>query len=145
MSPVADNPSNGPTISNGFGASDHFPVSAEFRISGPKTKQGKNDSFIEKQSRQVDYQKASSLARSWNSKSLSPENYGSVFRVKGRITETRPLTLEVGDIGWACIVSKGGSKRVIFHEARIPSFDYWPPVSLQREWQLIVEDRNWIN
>lgn len=131
---------------NGFGASDHFPVSAEFRISGPKTKRGKNDSFIEKQSRQVDYQKASSLARSWNSKSLSPENYGSVFRVKGRITETRPLTLEVGGHRLGLYSFQKEVQKELFSMKRGSRVSIIGHLSRYRgQWQLIVEDRNWIN
>jgi hypothetical protein len=72
---------------NGFGASDHFPLSARFTTNGERTAKGKNYTKVETQQRSIDYDGAKKNASVWNQSELDPKNFGETFYFTGIVSK----------------------------------------------------------
>lgn len=131
---------------NGFGASDHFPLSARFRITGPTTNKGNNFSTVESKQRPIDYDKAKNSATKWNVSELHPKNYGKTFSFNGKIENSNPLKIKIKDLLIGLYSFDSDTKSLLFSHSKGNSFSGFGYLSRYRgQWQFIIARSDWIN
>jgi hypothetical protein len=68
---------------NGFGTSDHFPLSARFQTKGEETKKGNHFPEIEREQRLIDYTEAKDSAIPWQNSFLLTPKFWKDFSILG--------------------------------------------------------------
>ena len=131
---------------NGFGASDHFPISARFRTSGNPPRQGNNFPEAEASFRPINYEKAKKNAGIWNRSKLDPNNFGKTFRFSGIVSKKKPLTLKIGEFYLRIYSFDSETKKRLFSQVVGDKFVGYGYLSRYRgQWQLIVAKPDWID
>jgi hypothetical protein len=131
---------------NGFGASDHFPISARFRTSGNPPQQGNNFPEAETTHRPVTYEKAKKNAGIWNRSKLDPSNFGKTFSFSGIVSKKKPLTLKIGEFYLRIYSFDSETKKRLFSQLVGDKFVGYGYLSRYRgQWQLIVAKPDWID
>ena len=131
----------------GYGMSDHLPVLATFALAteGTRPDVTKHDPSEPKTGRPVDYSKLLAEASPFSADSTRPENLGKVFQFKGRIVETKPLTLDTehGRIrAWS--FHDEVRKRLFGAKDNEPLIGHGRLTRYRGNWQLIVEKPDWL-
>ncbi|MFP6887817.1 MAG: hypothetical protein VB997_09650, partial [Opitutales bacterium] len=131
----------------GYGVSDHLPVLATFApaTKGVRPDVSEHDPSEPTTGRPIDFSRALANAPAFGPDSAKPENLDKVFRFKGRIVETKPLTFET---------EHGSIRAWSFHDAvrnRLfgakngePLIGYGRLTRYRGNWQLMIETTAWL-
>ena len=131
---------------NGFGTSDHFPISARFRTNGPKGTTRNHYPNVESIQRLIDYKKAKILAKPWHSSKLHPRNTGRTFQFSGIVEKRKPLRIKVGDLCLGLYSFDSKTREFLFSLAKGEKLSGYGNLSRYRgQWQFVVVERDWIN
>lgn len=130
---------------NGFGASDHFPLSARFKISNERTEKGKHFRQVESEARKIDYNQASMSAQPWKNSYLKPKNFGRTYEFTGIITKQKPLTLRLDQREFGIYSHDPDTRDFLFSRKVGESITTSGYLSRYRgQWQFIIAEKNWI-
>ena len=131
---------------NGFGASDHFPISARFKVSNEKTDIGNNFSSIELEQRSVNFDYAKKNAAIWITRFLSSENFGKTYRFKGFIKNKNPLTIEIDQREFGLYSHDPSTRNILFSNKISHELSATGYLSRYRgKWQFIIAEKSWID
>jgi endonuclease/exonuclease/phosphatase family metal-dependent hydrolase len=131
---------------DGFGASDHFPLVAQFS-KGRFSKGERVRSFnqVERNLRKVDFSKALREAKKWEPTSLDPANYGRIYVFSGVISESKPISLTAEGHRLGLYSFDPETRKVLFGLKSGGSLAGHGRLSRYRgQWQFIVEDSTWL-
>ena len=130
---------------NGFGASDHFPLSARFKISNERTEKGNHFSQIESELRSINYDHASMSAQPWENTYLKPQNFGRTYELTGIITRKSPLTLSLDQKEFGIYSHDSDTRNFLFSKKVGESITTNGYLSRYRgQWQFIIAEKNWV-
>ena len=130
---------------NGFGTSDHFPLSARFRNDGP-VMNGNHHPNVESSQRLIDYKKAKFSAEPWHAAELHPRNSGRTFQFSGIVEIRKPLKIKVGGLSLGLYSFDSKTREFLFSHAKGEKVSGYGNLSRYRgQWQLIIAERGWIN
>ena len=131
---------------NGFGTSDHFPVSYCFRIAQSPTQKGKNFPEVERESRPVNYMQAKESAMKWNTSQLQTKNYGKTFSFNGVIENKKPLKIRINNLSLGLYSFDPKTKSHLFSYSKGDSISGFGYLSRYRgQWQFIIAQSDWID
>jgi hypothetical protein len=131
---------------NGFGSSDHFPISARFQMKGIKTKKGNHFPEIEGEQRLIDYAGAKNLAINWKDSHLLPKNFGRTFKFSGIINRKQPISMKIGQLSMGLYSYDPKTKEILFSHSEGDSITGFGYLSRYRgQWQFIIAKDDWIN
>ena len=107
------------------------------------TRKRKTFPIIETTERKVDFSEAEKEAQLWKPQSLKPENYGTVFKFKGKIAKTQPLFLEAGGHRLGLFSFDSEIRKKLFSKSMGETISGIGLLSRYRgQWQFIIEKRN---
>ena len=130
---------------SGFGASDHFPLSALFKISNGKTEQGLSYPKTEIQQRIVNFDHAKKNAQNWRTSFLKPKNFGKTYKIQGIIGKKNPLTLFIDQREFGLYSYEQETRDLLFSTKTGSNFSSTGYLSRYRgKWQFIIATRDWI-
>ena len=124
---------------NGFGASDHFPISAQFRTNQIPSQKGNNFQKVETLLRPINYNAAKKEADIWAQTKLNSKNFGKTFYFSGIVSKKKPMTLKINEYRMGIYSFDSETKKRLFsHSAgdQITGFGYLD--RYRGQWQLIV-------
>ena len=131
---------------NGFGTSDHFPLSARFQTKGEETKKGNQFPEIEREQRLIDYAEAKDSAIPWRNSFLLPPNFGRTFQFSGIVDRKKPLSVKIGERSMGLYSFDDKTREILFSHSKgdlISGFGY---LSRYRgQWQFIVAKEDWVD
>ena len=131
---------------NGFGASDHFPISARFTTNGEPTAKGKNYTKVETQQRSIGYEEAKKNASSWNQSRLDPKNFGKTFYFTGIVSKKKPFCLKINELEMGLYSFDPETKERLFSHSIGENISCYGYLSRHRgNWQFIVAKNDWID
>lgn len=130
---------------NGFGCSDHFPISALFQISDQPTKVGNNFQNIEITQRAIDYKSAKKVAKLWKNEFLKPKYFGKTFEFSGFVQKKNPLTINIQGYSLGLYSYDPDVRKTLFAHSTKSSISGYGYLSRYRgQWQFIVAQQDWI-
>jgi endonuclease/exonuclease/phosphatase family metal-dependent hydrolase len=131
---------------NGFGASDHFPVSARFHTNAKQPEKGNNFPEVENIQRSINYKKAKESANIWLNSNLKPQNYGRSYRLSGAIVRKKPLTLKIQDRFLGLYSFDQKVRNSLYSLSEGDNFSGYGYLSRYRgQWQFIIPHSDWID
>ena len=131
---------------NGFGSSDHFPISARFQMKGIKTKKGNHFPEIEREQRLIDYAGAKELAINWEDSQLLTKNFGRTFKFSGIINRKKPISMKIGQLSMGLYSYDPKTREILFSHSEGDSITGFGYLSRYRgQWQFIIAKDDWIN
>ena len=131
---------------NGFGASDHFPVSARFHTNAKQPEKGNNFPEVENIQRSINYKKAKESANLWLNSNLKPQNYGRSYRLSGAIVRKKPLTLKIQDRFLGLYSFDQKVRNSLYSLSEGDNFSGYGYLSRYRgQWQFIIPHSDWID
>ena len=131
---------------NGFGTSDHFPLSAQFITNGGRTAKGKNYTKVETNQRSIDYEGAKKNASFWNQSKLNPKNFGKTFYFTGIVSKKKPFCLKINELEMGIYSFDSQTKESLFSHSIGEKISCYGYLSRYRgNWQFIVAKNDWID
>ena len=131
---------------NGFGTSDHFPLSARFQTKGLKTKKGNHFPEIEREQRLIDYSEAKKSAIPWQNSFLIPQNFGRTFQFSGIVDRKKPLSVKMGERTLGLYSFDPKTREILFSHSKGESISGFGYLSRYRgQWQFIMAKADWVN
>ena len=131
---------------SGFGSSDHFPLSALFKVSNGKTEQGLSYPKTEIQQRTVNFDHAKNNAENWQTSFLKPLNFGKTYKIQGIIGKKNPLTLLINQREFGLYSYDPATRNLLFSSKTGDNFSAIGYLSRYRgKWQFIIASKDWIN
>ena len=130
---------------NGFGTSDHFPLSVRFRTNGPKVMKGKHFPKVENSQRSIDYEKAKFSAGLWQASQLHPRNSGRTFQFTGVVEMRKPLKVQADGLSLGLYSFDLKTREFLFGLSKGEKvFGYGNLSRYRGQWQFIIAQRGWI-
>ena len=131
---------------NGFGTSDHFPLSAQFMTNEGRTAKGKNYTKVETNQRSIDYEGAKKNASVWNQSKLNPKNFGKTFYFTGIVSKKKPFCLKINELEMGIYSFDSQTKESLFSHSIGEKISCYGYLSRYRgNWQFIVAKNDWID
>lgn len=130
---------------NGFGTSDHFPLSARFRTKGAQVMTGNHYPNTESTQRLIDYKKAKFSAEPWHASQLHPRNTGRTYQFSGIVEIRKPLKIKIGGLSLGLYSFDPKTRDFLFSRAKGKKLSGYGNLSRYRgQWQFIIAERDWI-
>jgi endonuclease/exonuclease/phosphatase family metal-dependent hydrolase len=131
---------------NGFGTSDHFPLSARFQTKGKEPKKGNHFPEIEREQRLIDYAEARDSAIPWQNSFLLPPNFGKTFQFSGIVDRKSPLSVKIEERSMGLYSFDAKTREILFSHSKGDSISGFGYLSRYRgQWQFIVAKEDWVD
>ena len=131
---------------NGFGASDHFPISARFHTNAKYPRAGNSFPEIENIQRLINYKQAKESANLWKNSNLRPQNYGRTYRFFGVIAKKKTLNLKIQNRFFGLYSFDQKTRNLLYSLSEGDNFSGYGYLSrYQGQWQFIIPQIDWID